>query len=104
LPLRGTPTPSDIAHGKTHLEKQLAIIRPKIVVLMGSVAVFGVLQRKIPVLKDHGKTIKENGMTYFLTVHPAAGLRFPALRKIFIEDFRKLKSLLNKSTITGFLK
>src|SRR6266498_2582201 len=37
LPDRGTPTSSDIAHGRIHLMKQFAIIKPKVVMLLGRV-------------------------------------------------------------------
>ncbi len=107
LPERGTPTPAHIAHGRIHLLKQLDIIDPKYIVLMGSVAAQGVLEHptspglaglrgagKIQVKKDHGKVIEKDGKKYFITVHPAAGLRFPPLRKTFIEDFEKLKTIL----------
>lgn len=94
LPERGTPTPNDIAHGRIHLEKQLAIIDPQLIVLMGSVAAQGVLGEKIPVKTEHGKIIERNGKQYFVTVHPAAGLRFPPLRKTFQEDFTSLKTLI----------
>jgi uracil-DNA glycosylase family 4 len=94
LPERGTPTPADIAHGKTHLDKQLAIINPKIIVLMGSVAAQGVLNEKIAVKSEHGKMIERGGKKYFITVHPAAGLRFPPLRETFQEDFQKLREIL----------
>jgi DNA polymerase len=96
LPEKGTPSPGEIAHGRIHLMKQLEIIDPKVIVLMGSVAAQGVLEQKIPVKTEHGKTIKKDGKTYFITVHPAAGLRFPPLRKIFIQDFSQLKMLLAK--------
>lgn len=46
LPDRGTPSASDIVHGRVHLLKQLEVIDPKIVVLLGSVAVYGVLGEK----------------------------------------------------------
>jgi uracil-DNA glycosylase family 4 len=95
LPERGTPTPADIAHAKTHLGKQLAIIEPEIIVLMGSVAAQGVLGEKIAVKTEHGKVIERNGKKYFITVHPAAGLRFPPLRETFEEDFQKLREVLN---------
>jgi DNA polymerase len=97
LPERGTPTPADIAHAKTHLDKQLAIIEPEIIVLMGSVAAQGVLGEKIPVKTEHGKVIERNGKKYFITVHPAAGLRFPPLRETFQEDFQKLREVLNSA-------
>lgn len=95
LPEKGTPSPAEIAHGKTHLDKQLEIINPKIIVLLGSVAVMGVLQRKIPVKKEHGKVIEQDGKRYFITMHPAAGLRFPPLKKLIEEDFQKLKELIS---------
>ena len=43
LPDRGMPTSEDISHGRTHLVKQLDIIKPKIIVLLGRVAAEGVL-------------------------------------------------------------
>lgn len=95
LPDRGTPTPKDIAHGRIHLQKQLDIIDPKIIVLLGSVAVQGVLQSRIPVKQRHGKVIEKDGRTYLVTLHPAAALRFPPLKKLLTEDFQKLKHLLD---------
>jgi uracil-DNA glycosylase len=97
LPDRGTPTPQDIAHGKTHLDKQLQIIDPKIIVLMGSVAVQGVLGLKVPVLIRHGEIIEKDGRKYFLTLHPAAAVRFVKFKKLFEEDFKKLNHLIDSS-------
>jgi uracil-DNA glycosylase len=97
LPDRGTPTSEDISHGRIHLMKQLEIIKPKIVVLLGRVAAEGVLEKKVAVVKEHGKIIEfKNGINYFLTLHPAAVLRFPNKYKVeFEKDFNKIKSLLN---------
>jgi len=96
LPDRGTPTPKDIAHGRIHLMKQLDIIDPKVIVLLGSVAAQGVLQSRIPVKTAHGTVIEKDGKKYFITLHPAAALRFPPLKKIVLEDFKKLKEIINK--------
>lgn len=97
LPKKGTPTPTEIRHGKTHLDQQIEIIDPKIIVLLGNVATQGVLGRRIPVLKEHGKTIVENSKKYFLTLHPAAVVRFAKFRPIIKKDFEKLKSLMNQN-------
>ncbi len=102
LPDRGTPTPADIAHGRIHLLKQLEIIQPKFVVLLGNVAALGVLGNpsagsglgKFAVTKMHGKTMEKNGIKYFFTFHPAAGLRFPPIKKLILKDFEKLKDLV----------
>ncbi len=96
LPDRGTPTSSDIAHGRMHLMKQFDVIQPKVVMLLGRVAAEGVLEKKVAVAKEHGQIIEErNGIKYFLTLHPAAALRFPNKYKPLLqEDFRKVKKIL----------
>ena len=95
----GTPRPADIAHGRIHLMKQLAVIQPKVVVLLGRVAAEGVLERKVAVATQHGEVIEEkNGINYFLTIHPAAALRFPLKYKPSLqEDFKKLRNILRDS-------
>jgi DNA polymerase len=95
LPERGTPLPSDIAHGREHLLQQFAVIQPKFVVLLGRVAAEGVLQKKVAVATEHGQIIEEkNGIRYFLTYHPAAALRFQKNLISLKEDFKKLKTML----------
>jgi len=120
LPLRGTPTPQDIVHGRTHLMKQLAIIEPKFVVLLGRVAAEGVLQKKVAVVKERGSVIEEStslkprgarkdgpshrgeprrSIQYFLTYHPAAALRFPVkFKPVLREDFLKVGRMLASFT------
>lgn len=99
LPDRGTPTPADILHGREHLLKQLAVIQPKFVVLLGRVAAEGVLQKKVAVVKERGSIIEESeGVRYFLTYHPAAALRFPdKFKKFLIEDFYTVKQLIEST-------
>lgn len=94
LPDSGTPSLKDIEHGKVHLNKQLSIINPKIIVLMGNVACMGLLNDKISCTARHGELVQNK---YFITVHPAAAMRFPKVRKIFDSDFQKLKSLIKSN-------
>ncbi len=102
LPVRGTPTPQEIRHGREHLLKQIEVIQPKVIVLLGRVAAEGVLQKKVFVSKEHGKLIAEcpfgqekEPVKFFLTYHPAAALRFPRKFKPFLEnDFQKIKKMI----------
>lgn len=94
LPNYATPTPKDIEHGKTHLLKQLDVIRPKIVVLMGRVAALAVLNKNVPIAKEHGKIVKQDGITYLITYHPAAPLYSPKVREELVKDFKILKKLI----------
>jgi uracil-DNA glycosylase len=90
----GTPKPADIAHGRIHLMKQLEVIDPTIIVLLGSVATLGVLGEKVPVKTRHGEIIEKDGKRYLITLHPAAALRFPPLKQLILQDFEKLKTII----------
>lgn len=94
LPDYGTPKIEDIEHGRVHLFNQLDIIKPKVVVLLGAVAVFAVLDRKVTVFQEHGKFFKKDGRSYFITFHPAAPLYAPAVRKFMVADFNLLKQCI----------
>ena len=97
LPLRGTPSLQTIIHGKEHLYKQLEIIEPEIIVLLGATASLAVLGRKAETAKEHGTIIDRDGARILLTFHPAYAMRFPEGRKGFLRDFQKLKKLLSCS-------
>lgn len=97
LPEYITPKPSDIAHGKTHFDKQIKVIDPKYIVLLGRVASLAVLNKNISVVLRHGEIVEEDGRKYFITVHPAAALRFVKMKKILEKDFSNLRLLLSKS-------
>lgn len=90
LPDYITPKPSDIAHGKTHFDKQVETINPKLIVLLGRVAALAVLNQNISVVLRHGEVLKNGEKTYFITVHPAAALRFTKMKKTIEQDFKKL--------------
>lgn len=86
----------EIMHGASHLEKQIEAISPKMIVLMGNVAAEALLPDRRPsAMRDHGKTIRRDGRTYFLTFHPAAALRFKKIRALMEEDLRRLKELIS---------
>ncbi|MBI2668438.1 uracil-DNA glycosylase [Candidatus Woesearchaeota archaeon] len=77
------------------LENQIFLIQPALVVILGTAALRSLLQKeKLQPL--HGKIIEKNGQKYFITYHPAAGMRFPKIRKMMEDDFGKLKKTLEK--------
>lgn len=96
LPDYITPTSQDILHGRIHFDEQVDVINPSLIVLLGRVASEAVLGRKISVVAEHGKVIHENNRNMFVTVHPAAALRFTKMREILNEDFKVLKRTILK--------
>lgn len=72
-----TPTQKQIKTCKPYLLKQINIIKPKTIVLLGKTA---------------QKTIgKLTNIRIIKTYHPAAGMRFPKVRKKILQDFKKIK-------------
>ena len=87
------PTKKEIKTCLPWLKKQIEIINPQRFILLGEVAFLVFFPDEK--LKDfRGKWITlQNKKNFFITYHPAAGLRFPKIKKILEEDFRKLKIL-----------
>lgn len=96
LPTYTTPTPEDVAHGRTHLKKQLEVIQPKVVVLLGRVAVLALLEKNVSVSEVHGSIEEKDGITYAIMYHPAAPLYNPNVRPDLVKDFKKLKKLISR--------
>lgn len=94
LPEHVTPKPVEIEHGRVHLLKQIAVIKPKIIVLLGRFAALSVLHHNGAMAQSRGQIIEKDGRTYFITYHPAAALYANKLRADLEKDFAKLKSLI----------
>lgn len=87
------PTTAEVQLCKGFLFRQIEIIKPKAVVLLGNLAsstVVGIGE----VEKNHGKVLEKEGTKYLITYHPAAALRFPELSKVMEQDLSKLKQLV----------
>jgi uracil-DNA glycosylase family 4 len=97
LPLRGTPLSGNILHGRTHLLKQLSVIDPKIIVLMGGTACIALLDRKASITGEHGSVVRKEDRTFFITFHPSYAMRFPEGKRAFVADLRKLKRFAGRN-------
>lgn len=90
-PKNRKPRKEEIATCLPYLKKQIEIINPQKFILLGEVA-FSVFFPNKKLSNFRGKWTKKGGKEYFPTYHPAAGMRFPKIRKILEEDFKKIKS------------
>lgn len=90
-------TKEEIEHGMTHTLKQIEAINPKIIVLLGNVALKGLFpEKKLKVSEVHGKVLRKGNRICFPTFHPASAMRFPRIRELMEEDTEKLKKILIK--------
>lgn len=87
------PLPEEIASCKMYLERQIEMIDPSIIVLLGRHS-FARFFPGEPIGKARGRPRTLNGLKLFPMYHPAAALHNPALRPVIIEDFKKLKELI----------
>ncbi len=88
-----------------HLVKELEIIKPKIICILGNTA-YNSLLGGDSITKNRGKLIEKNGQRYFLTIHPAAAIYNPELKDVLKNDIKALADNLRKmkkeSKITDF--
>ena len=90
-PINRKPKKEEIKACLPWLKKQIEIIDPKYFILLGEVA-FSVFFPREKLGNLRGKLIEKDGKFYFPTYHPAAGLRFPRIKKILEKDFKNLKN------------
>ncbi len=73
-----------------YLLKQIEIINPKVIVLLGNTAMKAILGYD-KVMTHHGCLIKKDKRKYIPTLHPAAVMRMKKYKKTFMGDFKKIK-------------
>jgi len=84
------PLPEERAACLPYLLKQIEIINPKIIILLGATALNGLVDPKLRITKVRGSWIKWNDRWTMPTFHPSALLRNPNLKKETWEDFKKV--------------
>ncbi|MFP3191459.1 MAG: uracil-DNA glycosylase [Thermoproteota archaeon] len=75
-----------------YLIKQIELIKPAIIVLLGNVAIKQVLGINNP-SKARSKEIIKDGIRYFCTYHPAVALYNPNMKEILKKEFEKIGNL-----------
>lgn len=77
------------------LNRQLDLVNPKVVVLLGKVAISQVLREEGGLRELHGRLVQRDGRQFLMTYHPAAAFRVPETRISMNEDMAGLKQLLS---------
>jgi DNA polymerase len=79
------------------LERQIALIRPRLLVCLGRIAAMRLIDPHYRISQQHGQWVRRDGMELTAIYHPAALLRDPRRRPEAFDDMkeiaRKLKSL-----------
>jgi uracil-DNA glycosylase family 4 len=89
------PQPEEIQACRSYLDKQIDLIRPRLVVTLGRFS----MQRYFPnasISRIHGQPKRVGSVIYYPMFHPAAALHQPRWRPMVEEDILKIPSLLAK--------
>lgn len=82
---------------RPHLDRQIKVIGPKLVVCLGRHSMSSLMPGAGSISKLHGRAVRRpSGQVYLALYHPAAALHNGSLRKTLIDDFRKIPSILEK--------
>ncbi len=71
-----------------YLRNQVMLVKPKIIVLLGSVALKNILGKEYGITTARGKWIEKKEIKYMPTWHPAALLRDEVKKIDFIKDLK----------------
>ncbi|MEX1253362.1 MAG: uracil-DNA glycosylase [Dehalococcoidia bacterium] len=92
------PLPGEIAECRPWLDRQLEIIRPKVIVTLGRFSMSRYFQGQ-SISRIHGQPKRVDGVLVVPMYHPAAALHQGSLRRTIEQDFRKLPGLLAEALI-----
>ena len=94
-PKNRVPTTTERGTCQNYLEKEIEIIKPKIICVLGNTAFNSLLNGK-EIIKFRGKVVRKNNQLYFLTVHPAATIYNQKLISVLKKDMKKLFKLIKE--------
>jgi uracil-DNA glycosylase len=89
------PEPDEVATCSPFLARQIDVIRPKVIVALGSFAAKALLQSDVPISRVRGHVFDYRGGAKLIpTFHPAFLLRSPERKRDVWEDMKKVRALL----------
>jgi uracil-DNA glycosylase len=95
-PQNRKPLPDEIAACIPYLHRQLEIIKPKVILALGSTAAEAMLGMRKSLGELRNKVHTYNGIPLVVTYHPAALLRNPNWKKPTWDDVRIVRQLLDR--------
>ena len=94
-PKNRVPTTNERDTCQNYLKKEIEIIKPKIICILGNTAFNSLLDGK-EIIKFRGKIVRKNNQLYFLTIHPAATIYNQKLISVLKKDMKKLLKVIKE--------
>ena len=92
-PNNRVPTTNERDTCKEYLKQEIAIIKPKLICILGNTAFNSILGGS-EITKFRGKVVRKDNLLYFLTIHPAAAIYNQKLIDVLKNDIVRLFDLI----------
>ncbi len=90
-PQNRDPLPAEQDACAGWLDRQLELIRPKLIVCLGRIAAKRMIDKGFAITRQHGQWYERGETLIMATFHPAALLRDPSRRPDAFDDFESLR-------------
>jgi DNA polymerase len=91
------PRPEEVSACSPYLVRQIELVRPKVIVALGTFAAQTLLDTKLSIGKLRGQIHRYYGVPLIVTYHPAALLRNPAWKRPTWEDVQLARRILDRA-------
>jgi uracil-DNA glycosylase family 4 len=91
------PQPDEVAACRGYLERQIELVNPRLIVILGKVAAQTLLGNESPIGQMRGQWYQVRGIPTMITYHPAALLRNQALKRPTWEDMQQVRDRLREA-------
>lgn len=92
-PKNRLPSREETALCLPYLRRQIEIVKPRVIVTLGALSSYS-LAKVERIALNHGIPVILDGITYFPSLHPAAGIRFKKNVALLEKDFKELGKLI----------
>ena len=96
-PANRPPTPEEASMCKPFLLREIAVVQPEVIVVMGNTAMRNLLELKQGITRVRGQFQDYQGVKVMPTFHPAYLLRDPSKKKETWEDIKKVRDYLDNT-------
>jgi uracil-DNA glycosylase len=91
------PNPDEVAACSPYLVRQIELVKPKVILALGTFAAQTLLATKLSIGKLRGQLHRYHGVPLIVTYHPAALLRNPGWKRPKWEDVQLARRVLDRA-------
>ena len=95
-PMNRDPMPNEVEACSPYLKEQMALVKPKVVLILGRHALERLMPGQGSISRIHGSMIRRGDVAYVPLYHPAAALHNGSLVTDLERDFDSLKRYLDQ--------